>query len=536
MTPSSKKWTWDPRTQSSSSSHCVDSAASMECEKAVQSSMEVEDCEMALSLVDRERNAVGEVVVCPSRGGVQRIDKLSRASEDVMQIQSSNAKHATTWQPTESLEDYDLTESRGEDAGHPVYSPLSTSGMMSELVEYSCHDYREGEMYEEEVSVVPHERENPKRSDAAHANTATSSASPAIEFNKRYETLSREYEALRGEHRAKLQLLGKREDQISSLKTDITDVQRRFEEQSVALASVRQKYGSCQAQLDNVQRFISTADAHSDQDVTQQLQKLNEEVYQTSMAMADYLTESFVRQSATTRRTAKARTSVGESVRGAIGRVMLNHLAVVEGIEDAALFLQIAFQGYLSHVLHHIVSSWTVDQRLNALIEETYQRLRKAESGTERQAISGHWRALTRTHILPTHVSDPKVLVEYTMTRLSDIIVATGLVLPRSDAVSKLWSEFSRKISSIVLHAGTFGNMVSEMISGDFEVFTIQPGATFDQESMVDMDQEQGALRGTELGLAQTVLCMTRVGLKKQVGAKTIVLTKAQVVLESLLG
>ncbi|KAG6379428.1 hypothetical protein JVT61DRAFT_11898 [Boletus reticuloceps] len=122
------------------------------------------------------------------------------------------------------------------------------------------------------------------------------------------------------------------------------------------------------------------------------------------------------------------------------------------------------------------------------------------------------------------------------MTRLSDIIVAAGFDPPRSDAASKLWSEFSRKISSIVSHAGTFGNMVSEMISGDFEVFTVQPGATFDRESMVDMDQEQGALRGTELELAQTVLCVSRVGLRKQMDEKTITLTKARVVLESFLG
>ncbi|KAF8431006.1 hypothetical protein L210DRAFT_811531, partial [Boletus edulis BED1] len=233
-------------------------------------------------------------------------------------------------------------------------------------------------------------------------------------------------------------------------------------------------------QLDNVQRFISTADAYADQDIIQKLQELNEE--------------------------SKEHISIGEFVLGAIGTVMVNHLAVLEGNEDVTLFLQLAFQGYLSHVLCQIISSWTVDQRLNAFIKEMYQRLRKAET----QAISGHWRVLTRTHILPTYVSDPKILVENFMTGFSDIVAAAGLS-PQPDAMSKFWSEIGSKTSSIVSHAGTFGNMVSGMISGDFEVFAVQPGATFDRESMVDINEDQGTPQGTEV--AQTVLCVSRVGL-----------------------
>ena len=119
------------------------------------------------------------------------------------------------------------------------------------------------------------------------------------------------------------------------------------------------------------------------------------------------------------------------------------------------------------------------------------------------------------------------------MTQLFDIVTAAGLVSPQPDVVSKLTSEFGEKVSSIVSHAGRFRDMVSGMISGDFEIFAVQPGTTFDRESMVDMNEDQGTQRETEAALI--VLCVTRVGLRKRMGEKIITLTKAQVVLKSFL-
>ena len=75
--------------------------------------------------------------------------------------------------------------------------------------------------------------------------------------------------------------------------------------------------------------------------------------------------------------------------------------------------------------------------------------------------------------------------------------------------------------------------MVSGMISGDFEVFAVQPGETFNRESMVDMNEDQVTPRG--LGATQIVLCVSRMGLKKKMGEKIIMLSKAEVVLKSFL-
>jgi hypothetical protein len=120
------------------------------------------------------------------------------------------------------------------------------------------------------------------------------------------------------------------------------------------------------------------------------------------------------------------------------------------------------------------------------------------------------------------------------MTELFNIVMTAGLVPTHPDAVSKLSSKFDEKILSIVSHVGKFRDMVSGMISGDFEIFAVQPGATFDGESMVDMNEDQRTQRGT--GAAQIVLCASRVGLRKRMGEKTITLTKGQVVLRSFLG
>ena len=197
------------------------------------------------------------------------------------------------------------------------------------------------------------------------------------EPTERYESRDSEDVEFARERQAKPQgLEEKGYYRIGSLEAEISTLQRSCEEKSTVLESARHELRSFQARLDNVQRFISTADTHADQDIIQKLQELNAEVYQVSMTMADYVTEGFARQSATARQK-KEHTLVGERVLATIGKVMLDHLAVVEGDEDIALFLQIAFQGYLSHLLCQIVYSWTVDPKLDALIEGTYQRLRK---------------------------------------------------------------------------------------------------------------------------------------------------------------
>ena len=157
-----------------------------------------------------------------------------------------------------------------------------------------------------------------------------------------------------------------------------------------------------------------------------------------------------------------------------------------------------------------------------------------ADTETETQAISGRWRSLTRAHTLPSPISDPKTVVESAITALSDIVTIAGLVFPQHDVASKLSSEFRKKVSTIVSHAGTFVNMISGVISGDFETFVVQSGARFDRESMVDMNAGEVALRRT--GEDQTVLCVSRVGLRKRMGDKSIMLTQAQVVLKSFLG
>jgi hypothetical protein len=396
-----------------------------------------------------------------------------------------------------------------------------------QMREWSQQRAKVSQSYEGEIKSDASPRPTRGYTKSKHLDAVRENTSP--ERTKHYEALPSEDELPRGKHQETPQRLRAEENEsrIKSLQMDFFALQRRYEEQSSALAFTRSELRSCQSQLDNVQRFISTADRHADQDIIQMLQGLNEEVYKMSMTMADYVTEGFTRQSATARQT-REQVHAGESVLGMIGQALMNHLAAVEN-QDVALFLQIAFQGYLSHLMCHIVSSWTIDQRLNTFIEETYQRLRKAET----QTISGRWRSLTRTHILPTLVSDPKVSVEYAMTGLTDIVMATGLVSTRRDASSKLLSRFGEKILSLVSHAGRLGNMVSEMISGEFQVFVVQAGDAFDGKRMMDMNGDKTAPRGT--GAVQTVLCVSRVGLKKQMGEKIIMLTKAQVVLRSFL-
>lgn len=97
---------------------------------------------------------------------------------------------------------------------------------------------------------------------------------------------------------------------------------------------------------------------------------------------------------------------------------------------------------------------------------------------------------------------------------------------------------FENKISSVVSLAGRLNQMISGVISGDFEVFVVQPGETFRSEIMDDMDDSEGTQGGT--GTAQAILCTSEMGLAKRVqlgtGKKeTKTVMKAKVLFESFL-
>ncbi|KAI5980574.1 hypothetical protein EDD15DRAFT_2393142 [Pisolithus albus] len=182
-------------------------------------------------------------------------------------------------------------------------------------------------------------------------------------------------------------------------------------------------------------------------------------------------------------------------VSGVIGRTLVHFLGTKKHRDDPIL-VQIAFQAYFAHVLQWIACAWSIggDEAQNRLIDEIYEKVRD----TEAQAISGRWRALTRSNIPRKQPA--------------------GCNASQAELVTALSSKFSDKISFLVTLAVRVNKIVGEDVtSGDLEVLAT---------SMEDVYNEASS------GTGARVLCTTDLGLRKRVRLTTLL--KPKVALESV--
>jgi len=307
--------------------------------------------------------------------------------------------------------------------------------------------------------------------------------------------------------------------------SETTVIRERYEAQSRELMSA---LAERQSQLDGVQRFITTADIYADTMIIQMLQKLNAEVQQNTTFMAEYILEGFGPRAT---KLTKEQSSAAQRVSQSGGQTLTDCLNSKEP-NDVALYLQIAFQAYLTYYLHSAISSWTIKKDRDEFINEIYERLQKSEA----QAISGRWRSLTRTYISPASISD---LIPSIIAGLSDIVMAAGCAASLSTSRSKISSQFGDKVASIISIAGQLSKMIGQVASADFEVLFVRPVQMFEGTTMEDdFDEGQGVPSGTATG--QKVLCSTQLGLTKRMQLESgdrdwLTIVKAKIILESFL-
>ncbi|KAG9313674.1 hypothetical protein JVU11DRAFT_6019 [Chiua virens] len=310
------------------------------------------------------------------------------------------------------------------------------------------------------------------------------------------------------------------------------DIENLRQDLSIATSQnveLQHQYGTLSRELEGARLFLNTADTFSDSEVIQMLQKLNAELQHTSTFMADHITsvltldalESMPRQQ-----------SVLDGATETIGSHLVQLLQTARR-DDLPLYLQIAFQTHLTRHLCWIISSWTFGKDCNAFVDGIYQRLRTKEQ----QPISGRWRSLTRAYALSTCVSDPEPFATLIIAGLSDIFFAAGYTFPQVDITPEFSSMFKAKILSAVVLAGRLNQLVAGVLSGDFEVFVVQPGESF-QAGIMDEVTDGSRDEVQDSGKGQTVVCTNELGLVKwvEIGTKekemrTVV--KAKVILES---
>ena len=146
---------------------------------------------------------------------------------------------------------------------------------------------------------------------------------------------------------------------------------QKYEKQSRELKS---DLAERRSPLDDVQRFVIAADNYADTMIIQMLQKLNAEVQQNAEFMAEWMLKDFGPRAM---KLTKEQSSAVQRVSESIGKTLTGYLGSGER-NDAALYLSIAFQAYLTYYLHSVISSWTIKKDRDEFINEIYERLQKS--------------------------------------------------------------------------------------------------------------------------------------------------------------
>ncbi|KAG9309793.1 quinon protein alcohol dehydrogenase-like superfamily [Chiua virens] len=294
--------------------------------------------------------------------------------------------------------------------------------------------------------------------------------------------------------------------ELETAQSWIVEMQQQYDNQILELKAF---VSANQPKIFAVQEFIIKADEYVERMIVETLQYLNTAIQSISVFITGYMLNGF--ESGAGRLT-EERTSAGQRVADAIGQLLANCLGSTSR-DDVALCLPIALRAYLTQYVHRMLSSWSVQQGHNQLLDEIYERVWKSES----QVSSGRWRSLTRAHMSPTSptvVNDPDVFVSAILDGLTDIVVAASCATSVSAAKSRISTKFQRRVSFIVSTAGQLNKMIADALSGDFRVMAVDPshGEAFDDTRM-EVDSGGGRAGGTR---GQKVVCTTRLGLTKR--------------------
>ena len=158
--------------------------------------------------------------------------------------------------------------------------------------------------------------------------------------------------------------------------------------------------------------------------------------------------------------------------------------------------------------------------------------------------MSGRWRALTRTYISPTWMSNASSLPTQILADLSDLVVVAGCASSSSpQAASLKLSQFKDRILTIVSIAGQLSEMIGKVLSADFTLIAPAPRQAFEEPTMEkeDVDDYEKDTKGkrNQTAAGHKVLCTTQLGMTKRVQREstkeTLTVVKAKVVLESFL-
>lgn len=313
-----------------------------------------------------------------------------------------------------------------------------------------------------------------------------------------------------------------RETDKKALKNELQALQTKFNDQTTLLNDRTRELRGAQA-------FLSTADTLSGAEVIRLVDELNQEIMQTAAFISDSFDFSRKPEHRDEIKEASARTSE------LIGPAMTSLLGTVQHGEDP-LLIQIALQAATVEFSRWIIMTWDFDGlQAEQPLAEIYGDVRETES----QAVSGRWRALTRSHAQKVALQEADVhstMVAHISDTLVIVMIAAGCTKNYEDAYREFTMKFGERVSNIVRMAARLNRaMGEEVTSADLWPTHAAAGERFDTESMKDFDEGSGAQSGV-------VLCTTALGLQRseKVGNgegaenRTFTLAKPKVALEAI--
>ncbi|KAG2153165.1 hypothetical protein DEU56DRAFT_726859 [Suillus clintonianus] len=330
------------------------------------------------------------------------------------------------------------------------------------------------------------------------------------------------YQKLQQDLNSYQQQLQMRETEKKALRNELQALQTKFNDQTTLLDDRTRELRGAQA-------FLSKADTLSGAEVIRLIDELNQEIMQTAAFISDSFDFARKPEHIDEIKEASARTSE------LIGPAMTSLLGTVQHGEDP-LLIQIALQAATVEFSRWIIMTWDFDGlQAEQPIAEIYNDVRETES----QAVSGRWRALTRSHAQKVALQEADVhatMVAHISDTLVILMIAAGCTKNYEDAYREFTMKFGERVSNIVRMAARLNKaMGEEVTSADLWPTHAAAGEKFDTDTMKDFDEGSGAQSGV-------VLCTTALGLQRseKVGhgesavVKTITLAKPKVALEAI--
>ncbi|OJA20124.1 hypothetical protein AZE42_04097 [Rhizopogon vesiculosus] len=313
-----------------------------------------------------------------------------------------------------------------------------------------------------------------------------------------------------------------RDNEKKTLRNEMLALQAKFNDQTTLLNDRTRE-------LQGAQAFLSKADTLSGAEVIRLVDELNQEIMQTAAFISDSFDFARRPEHQAEMKEASSRTSE------LIGPTITSLLSAVQHGEDP-LLIQVALQAATVEFSRWIIMTWDFDGlQAEQPLAEIYGDVRETES----QAISGRWRALTRSHAQKVALQESDLhstMVAHISDTLVVVMIAAGCTKNHEETYREFTMKFGERVSNIVRMAVRLNRaMGEEVTSADLWPTHAAAGEKFDTESMKDFDEGSGAQSGV-------VLCTTALGLQRseKVGNgesaeyKTMTLAKPRVALEAI--